>query len=1142
MSYFEKGILIIIALSLTLFAYRQIEENENDLEIGFKNPPKTVRPWVYWYWYSDNVSINGVEKDLKAMSEAGIGTALIGSVAYGGKTGDIKALSDEWWDVVKFAIKEAGKYDINIGMFNCPGWSQSGGPWIKPEQAMRYLKSNEIKVSGAQKIDIRLTDPDSVFQDVVLLAYPAPKFDGQFVNNSIAVISGSSVSNDIKNVIDGNKKTVFEFPQKAIDENRYVIDIKTSKKVQTRSLSFYPAPVNFRVSCELQVKNKNGLFEKIKKFDIYRAHKDIMVGPMFDAPTTISFPEIKASQFRLIFTDFAFHPFKGKYTSLPGIAEVEISSAAKLERFVEKQLGRMFWMPMPMWDDYLWDKPTEAELNDLVITSSQVRDISKFLKEDGNLNWDVPAGDWIIQRISMVPTGAKNAPVLKEAEGYEVDKMRKDLAEYHFNSYVGKLIREMPQEDRTALKYLVIDSYEQGSQNWTDDMRDKFIARYSYDPLIWLPVLSGRIIESADKSERILWDLRRLVADRVSFDYAGGLREIANKNGLKLWMENYGHWGFPGEFLQYGGQSDVDAGEFWATGELGSIEQKAAASAAHIYGQKVTCAESFTSGPPNFVYHPWSFKKRGDWSFTEGINQTLLHVYIQQPYDDKIPGVNAPFGSAFNRHNTWFKSMDSWIKYLQRANFMLQQGNFVADVAYFIGEDVPKMTGTRDPELPLGYSYDYINADVIMNRLSIEDGRFVLPDGMSYKVLVLPKLETMRPELLTKIKELIAAGGIVYGPKPLRSPSMENYPQADKLVAQTADEIWQKCDGVNKKDVVYGQGRIFNGNDLRTVFSKIDLLPDVDKIKNDDILWIHRRVDDKEIYFLTNQTAAKVETTPIFRVINKIPELWDGVSGKIRKTAVYESSKSGTAVYLNLSPYESVFVVFRDKLSGPKPVKQIKNGKSDTAIYAVVNGYNVTEALIGENGLYIVQLSDGDEKEITVNTIPDPIRISGLWELNFESGKDVPQKITINSLKSWTEFENEAIKYYSGSVIYKKNVNISAEFLNSADETILSLGEVGLITEVTINGKYLGDFWQPPFDIDIGKAIKAGENSIEIKVTNLWQNRLIGDAKYPDGFPGTKQEFKPWLSYDIGINKNEEPIKSGLIGNVTIKALKRVEI
>jgi len=312
----------------------------------------------------------------------------------------------------------------------------------------------------------------------------------------------------------------------------------------------------------------------------------------------------------------------------------------------------------------------------LLVAANDVIDITGFVK-DGKLIWQAPAGNWTIMHYFMRPTGTMNSPASRAAQGPEIDKLTKEIAQFHFDAYIGQFLKTMPVKDRTALKYAVVDSYEKGAQNWTDGFAEKFEQRYGYDPIPFLPVYSGRAVNSVDQSERFLWDVRRLVADSVAYEYTAGLRERAHQNGLKLWLENYGHWGFPAEFLQYGGQADIVSGEFWASGDLGAIELKAASSAAHIYGQKTVMSESFTSGrDTSFKNHPWNFKKRGDWSFVEGINHTLLHVYIHQAYDDRFPGVNAWFGSEFNRNNTWFNFMGSWLDYIKRANYMMQQAQY----------------------------------------------------------------------------------------------------------------------------------------------------------------------------------------------------------------------------------------------------------------------------------------------------------------------------------------------------------------------------------------------------------------------------------------------------------------------------------
>ncbi|RYD83957.1 MAG: glycoside hydrolase family 2, partial [Sphingobacteriales bacterium] len=300
------------------------------------------------------------------------------------------------------------------------------------------------------------------------------------------------------------------------------------------------------------------------------------------------------------------------------------------------------------------------------------------------------------------------------------------------------------------------------------------------------------------------------VADRVAYDYVGGLRDISHENGLTTWLENYGHWGFPGEFLQYGGQSDEIGGEFWSEGSLGDIENRAASSSAHIYGKTRVSAESFTCAGAPFSRYPALMKQRGDRFFTEGINNTLLHVYISQAYEDKAPGVNAWFGNEFNRKNTWFYDMDIFLQYIKRCNMMLQQGKYVADIAYFISEDAPKMTGTQNPKMPQGYSFDYINGEVIKTRLKVKDGKLVLPDGMQYSILVLPQMTTMRPGLLQKIKDLVEDGAVVLGPKPQTSPSLQGYPAADKDVQKLADELWGDINGSSVKTHKLGKGMIMS--------------------------------------------------------------------------------------------------------------------------------------------------------------------------------------------------------------------------------------------------------------------------------------------------------------------------------------------
>lgn len=1133
----RSGFSLILAgmiCGLSLSCIRHVSDAE--LEAGFQEPPDSVKPWTYWFFYNDHISKVGIDLDLAAMKEAGIGTALLFThVSMGGNTGKVKALTGEWWDLVKYAIRRAGEEGIDIGLFNCFGWSQSGGPWNSNEQTMRHLLAPEIQVRGPAEISRALPAPDGFFQEVRVLAFPTPAEDNNRVRAGMASITGKPVALGLQQAIDGDTATAFDFPEKALEEGGgMVIDIHTSKPFTARSLRLYPTDNQFIVDCELLARNSTGTFETIRKFEFQRPPGGgIMdIGPLHNGPASISFPALESDHFRLVFQNFNYHPHFGRAGSQPGFREIEISAAYRLDHYVEKQLSKVFTLPLPMWDSYLWERSSPEDDPALAISADRVQDISGHMK-NGTIRWKVPEGDWTIMRVCMVPTGAKNAPVLPEAEGPEIDKLSRELAFHQFEGLAGRLIDEIPESERTALKYLVIDSYEKGSQNWTDDLEVPFRETYGYDPIPYLPVFSGRAVGSAEQSGRFMWDLRRLIADRVSFEYIGGLREIANRHGMKLWVENYGHWGFPGEMLQYGGQADIVSGEFWTRGTLGSIELRAAASSAHTYGKNIVCAESFTSNAPHFVSHPWFFKLRGDWSFCQGVNLALLTEYLHQPYTDRVPGVNAWFGTAFNRNNTWFFDMDPWVLYEKRCNFMLQQGSYVADLAYFIGEDAPKMAGITDPEPPPGYAYDLINGDVIRERLEVRDGRFALPDGMSYKLLVLPPLDNMRPELLGRIRDMVKAGGSIYGPPPGHSPSLENYPDADDRVLTLAKELWQDCDGESITSARLGKGMVFRGMPLDEVLQELGAKPDMALEDHPEICWIHRSTAREDIYFLSNQSEETLRIDPVFRVPERQPECWDAVSGSIRKTARYEMTDHGLLVPLELGPRASVFVVFRDAPAVKDPLRLIRRDGQEARPEAVLTGKGM-ELVLRENGGYTLTTDNGTERSLEVSDIPEPYPVSGPWEVSFTPGWGAPESTVFDELISWTASDDPGIKYYSGKATYKNQVELPASLFAEDIGLILDLGEVGNIATVRINGKALGKYWHFPMEIHITGAARPGNNALEITVTSTWSNRLVGDARDPG-------QARTWLATDLMLTGEEWLVPSGLMGPVQVKAEKIIQ-
>lgn len=950
---------------------------------------------------------------------------------------------------------------------------------------MRYLKASETGVSGPGRFDAVLPVPAMPFMDVAVLAVPEASQDP-----AVAVLAKSRVTTSPAAnggaVLDGDMETVCPFPEGAATKCPFFVEIQSSKDVTVRSVTVVPDRVQLKVECELQYKDKAGKWRSVKKFTIERMAKD-SIGPMLFGPVAEVFPAVTAREFRLIFTRLV-KGGKADDPKVPGIAEITLSETPRLERYVEKQLGQMFPSPHAQWDAYLWKPQAGSKEEGLPPQVSQIQNISTSMDATGRLTWEIPAGNWTLLRVGMVPTGVQNNSAPQEGKGLETDKMNAAHAAAHFDAYLGKLAARLSPEERKAWKYVIVDSYEKGSQNWTDQLEKEFAARYHYDPLPWLPVLSGRVVGSPDQSDRFLWDLRRLVADKVATDYAGTLHEAANGRGLKLWMENYGHFGFPGEDLQYGGRADEVAGEFWAAGGLGSFEVRMASSAAHIYGKPIVAAESFTYGGTPWTQSPWSLKTRGDWAMAEGINHFILHLFIHQS-NERAPGINAWFGTEFNRHNTWFDDMDGWIASFRRAQAVLQQGHYVADLAYFTGEDAPKEMGVCDPELPPGCDFDFMNGEVILRDLQVRDGCFVLPDGMSYRLLVLPPLDTMRPELLKRIGDLVRAGGAVLGDPPSRSPSLENYPACDDEVRNLAGEIWSGIDGKKVTSGSCGKGHVFRGVDAATALKALDVPPDIEGIGKrtglgePGMTWIHRHADEADAYFLSNQDEEKKSLSLSFRSHAGAPELWDPVTGEMRRLPQFTQEDERVRVPLEFEPRQSYLIVFR---------------------------------------------KGGDLPASSVN-FPEftPVRTLGpSWEVTFDPQWGGPGAVQFDKLTDWIRNADDRIRYYSGTAIYRTAFDFDQP---PGGRYVLNLGGYNCIARAKLNGRDLGAVWVLPGRIEITQALRSGSNELEISVTNTWNNRLLGDSKLPAAQRIT------WTSVDPGIKPSTQLQPSGLLGPVTIE-------
>lgn len=1040
------------------------------LETGFIEP-SAVRTSVYWYWISDYISAEGIVKDLHAMKDAGINCAYIGNIGVDdvGSFGPVKFESDEWWHAMHTALKTAAELDIEIGIFNSPGWSQSGGPWVKPEQAMRYLKTLSTQATGGKTVEIKLDPLADDEQDVKILAYPRISVPAL----PAAKVKATPELKELGKLTDGDQNSTAALA--GDEKGRLTLDFAYDNNQIVRTVKIFANGCNLNTTASFQAKIA-GKYTTLSNFKIDRYNAALNVGFNPNAPIVVSVPATSSKEFRLVVNNSSANI---------KLSEIELSAEPTVERYPEKTLGKMFQEPLPYWHEYQWKTQPVVD-SSLVVDPAKVVDISQFA-QNGTLTWQAPEGEWVIKRFISKPTGVKNSPASPESTGLECDKMSREHIQAHFDAYMGEIIRRIPAEDRRTWKYVVQDSYEMGGQNYTDDLFEAFQAKYGYDPIPFLPALDGVVVESQDSSDRFLWDLRRMIADRVAYDYVGGLRDISHKYGLKTWLECYGHWGFPGEFLQYGGQSDEIGGEFWAVGSLGDIENRAASSCGHIYGKDKISAESFTCGGEPFGRYPAQFKARGDRFFAEGINSTLLHLYIQQPYEDKQPGINAWFGTEFNRFNTWFRHLDLFTDYLKRADFMLQQGLNVADVAYFIGEDTPKMTGVANPPLPCGYQFDYMNAEVIERDMTVKNGLLTLPHGTQYKILVLPQLETMRPELLKKIKSLIEAGAVVLGPAPGRSPSYQNYPNADKEVAEIAAEMWKGHDVET-----LGKGKLLSNMSMEEALAEVNCVPDMRYDAKLPINYGHRTLGDREIYFVSNQSNETVEFAPEFRVTGLRPELWDAVQGTIRNLPAYRATENGTVVPLRLAAQESAFIVFRGKA--------------------------------GEADACVLDMNFPVAQQVAILDKP--------WNLHLQNDYlGIDKSITLNKLESISKNQDEEIQHFSGTLTYTTTVDLT-ELPDS--DLFINLNRVEIMAKVKVNDQYVGGLWTAPYRLNVTDALKVGTNKIEIEVVTTWVNGIIGNHKKP------ADQKKLWSlvpCYDANTPLRD----SGLLGPVVIEKMAKIQ-
>lgn len=781
------------------------------------------------------------------------------------------------------------------------------------------------------------------------------------------------------------------------------------------------------------------------------------------------------------------------------------------------------------------------------------------LDAEGRLNWTVPAGKWRVLRFVCSNTGELLNCPSPQSKGLMIDHLSSKATREHIEHVLDTLSRG--RTDFEPLKVLMYDSYEvHPAIDWTPEMVALFTKERGYDPVPWLPVLAGWTIASEDLSGRFLHDYRKTVSDLMVRDHFALSRELLRQRGLKLLAEA-GHGGYARvDPLKALGAADIPMGEFW--NHRKNWVTKEAASAAHIYGKTLVNSESFT-GWRHWQDGPAAYKRLLDIALCAGLNQVTFHTFSHNPPEAGLPGFAYHAGEHFNVNSTWWNQAGPMLEDMARACHLLQQGQFVADVCVYYGDEAPNLVPARrlpptiqprwDDEhcahcgrpqpvdlrgLDCGHDHDFINEEVILTRMSVEDGRLVLPDGMSYRKMILPDRKAISPQVLRKLGELVHAGATILGPRPERSNSLSGYPGCDEEVRRLAAQIWGDCDGEQIKSHAYGSGRVFWNTPPNEVLAQLGVKPDflVSGLDNSErhIDFIHRRTATEDIYFVSNSSLERRAVTCSFRVApDRVPSFWNAESGEITPCLHYRIADGHTTVPLELEPASSIFVVFSEGEAREHLVELQSTPDSSPHSQPTLELLDLTPAGLKARawsaGHYPFRTSTGRTGTLQVGALPADQPVDGPWQVDFPKDRGAPSRVVMPSLLDWTEHSDPGVKHFSGSALYRNQFTLTEEQGNPGHGLVLDLGEVREVATVRVNGEQAGILWKKPYRLDIAHLVQPGVNQLEVEVVNTWNNRLVGDKRMESDKPITRTNLSAKFS------KQSPLLPSGLLGPVVLK-------
>lgn len=1087
----------------------------DSLAAGFVDPPAEARPRVWWHWLDGNISEPGIVADLEWMKRIGLGgvqTFDASLMAPQVVERRLAYMSPEWRHAFRLAATTADRLGLEFAVAGSPGWSETGGPWVAPADGMKKLVWSETDIVGGHRFAGQLASPPRTtgpfqalpfddplaafggkastpptdYADVMVLAYP--------VDPPIAAIPAATVAGrpvDAAALLDADAKTSVAVPRGSADQPG-VVTLTYARPTTIRSATlFIPGALP---------PFGDALFQPVLEVADGAGWRAIATLPLGAVPTTVSFAPITARAFRLVLGPNTAPPRIGLGAPAPGavvdgifpsgppatsvaVAQLRLSGEARIDRF-EAKAG------FATVTDY--HALSTAVPESAGIDPARVVDLTARMQPDGTLDWTVPKGRWRIVRLGATLLGTTNHPATAEATGLEVDKYDSAAVTRYLEHYIG-MYRTAAGPDLVGAKgirAIVTDSFEAGDANWTPLMLAQFKRLRGYDPRPWLPALTGAVVGSRARSDAFLYDYRRTLADLLASEHYGTVARVAHAAGLKVYGEALED-GRPalGDDLAMRRHADVPMAAMWTYDRAGKPrptllgDLRGAASVAHLYGQTIVAAESFTSGLAPWAFAPADLKRVVDLEFASGINRPVIHTSVHQPVDDKLPGLSlAIFGQYFNRHESWAEMARPWIDYIARSSYMLQQGRNVADVAYFYGEEAP-LTAlfARAPlgDTPTHYGYDFVNADALTQDLSVAKGSVVSSGGARYRALYLGgSAQRMTLPVLRRLATLVEQGATLIGDAPTGSPALGDDRAAFSALVR---RLWS-----GTPVTTIGTGRVIAGHDVEAALAGTGLLPDFAYTKpapDSEFLFAHRALADGDVYFVTNRRNRAERIAARFRVTGKVPELWHADTGR-RSAVSYRIEGGQTIVPLDLAGEEAVFVVFRREATDASVTRAAPPSRTVA-------------------------------------------RMDGPWTVTFQPGRGAPATTTLARLVPLNENASPAIRYFSGVASYAAALDLPRT-LDRATPLLLDLGQVGDLAEVRVNGVAVGTVWHAPYRIDIAAAARPGRNRIEVRVANLWVNRLIGDAQ-----PGARKlTWTAMPSY-----RADAPLRaSGLIGPVTVLA------